>query len=132
MFQLTLLLLANLFAPGSSAPVDTASCTNSKGGSCSIASWAAGRAKFRTSRSVGTVRFDAPASSKVPDWSIVFDGAVTEDCEAEQTCPNGAKISCSAVGTNTQCQSNATSVGCLTVGNDGQGTSGSSATCQGS
>lgn len=128
MFKIVLALALHLLGSDASATAPAA-CSNSAGGTCSIARWTDGRATFRTSQWVKTLRFKAPKPSAQSDWSLTFGPDVAKDCQAEQTCSNGAKISCQAVGPNTQCTSNATSVGCLTVDNDGEGTSGSSATC---
>jgi hypothetical protein len=135
MFEFTVIAVLSLL--GIDAPVHdgvamaeiaAGSCTNTRGGSCSLSRWKNGRASLKTSRAVGTLRIVPPAASGQQPFSLTFGGFV-KDCSAETTCSNGATVSCSATGTNTQCTSNATSVGCLTANDQGEGTSGSSGTC---
>ena len=121
---------AALAQAGNQFAAKRATCSNSRGGKCTVGRWRDGRAQLQTSGPAGTIRVVPPTSSGHKPFSLTFDG-FSKDCSAEITCPNGKKVSCTATGTNTQCQSNATSVGCLTVNDNGEGTSGSSGSCGG-
>lgn len=129
---MTLLALASaLVIPSSGGQLKrrtTTKCTNSGGGSCTVKALRNNRLKIATTRIARTLRI-TPTSSQA-SFDLVFDG-FAKDCSAETTCPDGSVVKCSAVGPNTQCTSNATSVGCLTADDNGEGTSGSAATCPG-
>lgn len=134
MLKIALIGLA-AFLASSSAPQEAGSrskrakakCSNSRGGKCTVLRSRNGKIEFKTTRLVEKLHL-VPASSSAPAIDLVFDG-VAKDCTAKTTCPDGTTVECSAVGPNTQCTSNATSVGCLTADDNGEGTSGSSSSC---
>jgi hypothetical protein len=130
MFKLALIALLGLFS--SVAPIrrtDAASCINTRGATCKVIRWHGGRAELRMSRAPEALRIVPPRSSGQRPFDLVFQGGPVKDCKAETQCAGGGSVSCTAVGKNTQCTSNATSVGCLTVDDGGNSTGGSASTC---
>lgn len=98
-------------------------------GRCKVTRFRRGKTQFRLAKAPRVLKIVPPKRSGRSAYELVFDTGPVADCSAEVTCPDGSVASCSAAGVNAQCTSNATSVGCLTVDSNGEGTGGSSSSC---